>query len=50
VTLPAGFGKNGLPLGIQITGRTREDLHVLRVAKWAETVLDFDPGVPGIVG
>jgi amidase len=46
VTLPAGFGKNGLPLGIQITGRYREDLHVLRVAKWAETVLDFDPGVP----
>ena len=50
VTLPAGFGKNGLPLGIQIVGRYREDLHVLRVAKWAETVLDFDPGVPKIVG
>jgi Asp-tRNA(Asn)/Glu-tRNA(Gln) amidotransferase A subunit family amidase len=49
VTLPAGFGKHGLPLGIQIVGRPCEDLHVLRVAKWAETVLDFDPGVPGIV-
>jgi amidase len=49
VALPAGFGKHGLPLGIQIVGRYREDLHVLRVAKWAETVLDFDPGVPGIV-
>jgi Asp-tRNA(Asn)/Glu-tRNA(Gln) amidotransferase A subunit family amidase len=50
VTLPAGFGKNGLPLGIQIVGRYHEDLHVLRVAKWAEAVLDFDPGVPGILG
>jgi Asp-tRNA(Asn)/Glu-tRNA(Gln) amidotransferase A subunit family amidase len=48
VTLPAGFGKHRLPLGIQITGRYREDLHVLRVAKWVETVLDFDPGVPEI--
>jgi Asp-tRNA(Asn)/Glu-tRNA(Gln) amidotransferase A subunit family amidase len=50
VALPAGFGKHSLPLGIQIVGRPCEDLHVLRVAKWAETVLDFDPGVPGIVG
>ncbi len=49
VTLPAGFGKNGLPLGIQITGRICEDLHVLRAAKWVENVLDFDPGVPKIV-
>jgi amidase len=49
VTLPAGFGKHGLPLGIQIVGRPCEDLHVLRVAKWAETVLDFDPGVPKIM-
>jgi Asp-tRNA(Asn)/Glu-tRNA(Gln) amidotransferase A subunit family amidase len=49
VTLPAGFGKNGLPLGIQVVGRPRDDVHVLRVAKWAETVLDFDPGIPSIV-
>jgi Asp-tRNA(Asn)/Glu-tRNA(Gln) amidotransferase A subunit family amidase len=50
VSLPAGFGKNGLPLGIQIVGRPSEDLHTLRVAKWAESVLDFDPGIPKIVG
>jgi Asp-tRNA(Asn)/Glu-tRNA(Gln) amidotransferase A subunit family amidase len=46
VTLPAGFGKNGLPLGIQIVGDYRNDLHVLRVAKWIEATLGFDPGVP----
>jgi amidase len=46
VTLPAGFGRNGLPLGIQIVGDYRNDLRVLRVAKWVETILAFDPGVP----
>ena len=49
VTLPAGFGPNGLPLGIQLVGRYREDLHLLRVAKWAEATLAFDPGIPGIM-
>jgi len=49
VTLPAGFGPNGLPLGIQIVGRYHEDLHVLRVAKWLEAALAFDPGIPRIM-
>jgi Asp-tRNA(Asn)/Glu-tRNA(Gln) amidotransferase A subunit family amidase len=49
VTLPAGFGPHGLPLGIQIVGRYREDLRVLRIAKWLEAALGFDPGVPNIV-
>jgi Asp-tRNA(Asn)/Glu-tRNA(Gln) amidotransferase A subunit family amidase len=37
VTLPAGFGPNGLPLGIQ------------SVAKWLEAALGFDPGIPKIM-
>jgi Asp-tRNA(Asn)/Glu-tRNA(Gln) amidotransferase A subunit family amidase len=49
VNLPAGFGPNGLPLGIQIVGRYREDLRVLRIAKWMEARLDFDPGIPKIM-
>jgi Asp-tRNA(Asn)/Glu-tRNA(Gln) amidotransferase A subunit family amidase len=48
VTLPAGFGKNGLPLGIQIVGPYREDYRLLRVAKWVENALGFDPGLPNI--
>ena len=48
VTIPAGFGKNGLPLGLQIVGVFREDHRVLRVAKWIESVLMFAPGIPGI--
>jgi Asp-tRNA(Asn)/Glu-tRNA(Gln) amidotransferase A subunit family amidase len=46
VTLPAGCGPNGLPLGIQLVGDYRNDLHVLRTAKWVEATLGFDPGVP----
>jgi amidase len=46
ITLPAGFGKHGLPLGIQIVGDYRNDLRVLRTAKWIEMTLSFDPGVP----
>jgi Asp-tRNA(Asn)/Glu-tRNA(Gln) amidotransferase A subunit family amidase len=48
VSLPAGFGKNGLPLGLQVVGAYREDLRLLRVAKWVEGVLEFDPGLPRI--
>jgi amidase len=48
VTLPAGFGRNGLPLGLQIVSAYREDHRLLRVTKWAETVLGFDPGIPSI--
>jgi amidase len=46
VTLPIGFGKHGLPLGLQIVAAYRNDLHLLRVAKWTEAVLGFDPGSP----
>jgi Asp-tRNA(Asn)/Glu-tRNA(Gln) amidotransferase A subunit family amidase len=45
LALPAGFGKNGLPLGIQLVGRYREDLRTLRVAKWVENALAFHPGL-----
>jgi Asp-tRNA(Asn)/Glu-tRNA(Gln) amidotransferase A subunit family amidase len=45
LSLPAGFGKNGLPLGIQIVGPYREDHRTLRVAKWVESALGFNPGI-----
>jgi Asp-tRNA(Asn)/Glu-tRNA(Gln) amidotransferase A subunit family amidase len=45
VSLPAGFGQHGLPLGIQIVGAYREDLRMLRVAKWVETALKFNGGI-----
>jgi Asp-tRNA(Asn)/Glu-tRNA(Gln) amidotransferase A subunit family amidase len=48
VSLPAGFGKDGLPLGLQIVGAYREDYRMLRVAKWIEGVLMVDMGIPRI--
>jgi Asp-tRNA(Asn)/Glu-tRNA(Gln) amidotransferase A subunit family amidase len=48
LSLPAGFGKHGLPLGIQIVGGYREDLRMLRVAKWIETALKFDAGIADV--
>jgi Asp-tRNA(Asn)/Glu-tRNA(Gln) amidotransferase A subunit family amidase len=48
LSLPAGFGKNGLPLGLQIVGRYREDHRMLCVAKWIESALKFDPGIPTV--
>jgi Asp-tRNA(Asn)/Glu-tRNA(Gln) amidotransferase A subunit family amidase len=45
LSLPAGFGKNGLPLGVQIVGPYREDHRTLRVAKWVESALGFNPGI-----
>jgi Asp-tRNA(Asn)/Glu-tRNA(Gln) amidotransferase A subunit family amidase len=48
LSLPAGFGKNGLPLGVQIVGSYREDYRTLRVAKCVESALGFEPGIPKI--
>jgi Asp-tRNA(Asn)/Glu-tRNA(Gln) amidotransferase A subunit family amidase len=39
VTLPAGRGPNGLPVGVQLVGRPRDDAHLLAVARFAEVAL-----------
>jgi Asp-tRNA(Asn)/Glu-tRNA(Gln) amidotransferase A subunit family amidase len=39
VTVPAGTGPNGLPLGIQIVGRRGEDRAVLAWARWVAAAL-----------
>ena len=41
ITLPVALGAAGLPLGVQLVGRYRNDLHLLRVARWCESVLAF---------
>jgi Asp-tRNA(Asn)/Glu-tRNA(Gln) amidotransferase A subunit family amidase len=50
ISVPAGFGRNKLPLGVQIAGRYRDDVRALKAAKWVETTLGFDPGIPPIMG
>jgi Asp-tRNA(Asn)/Glu-tRNA(Gln) amidotransferase A subunit family amidase len=49
LSLPAGFGSKGLPLGLQVVGAYREDYRTLRVAKWIESALKFHPGIPGML-
>ena len=49
VALPAGFGRNGLPLGLQVVGPYRNDVRTLRVAKWIEATLAFQIGLPKLV-
>jgi Asp-tRNA(Asn)/Glu-tRNA(Gln) amidotransferase A subunit family amidase len=39
VTVPAGTGPNGLPLGIQIVGRQGEDRAVLAWAQWVASAI-----------
>ncbi len=47
ISIPSGFGPRGLPLGIQVAGRYREDEHALKVASWIESTLGFNPGLAG---
>lgn len=39
LTLPAGTGPMGLPIGVQIIARIGDDERLLRVARWVETRL-----------
>jgi Asp-tRNA(Asn)/Glu-tRNA(Gln) amidotransferase A subunit family amidase len=39
VTVPAGTGPNGLPLGIQIVGRQGDDRAVLTWARWVQAAI-----------
>ena len=40
VTVPAGTGPNGLPLGIQIVGRQGDDRAVLAWARWVQAAIE----------
>lgn len=41
LSLPAGFGSQGLPIGLQILGNTLSDALVLKAAKAFETTTEF---------
>jgi amidase len=47
ITMPSGRGPRGLPLGLQVVGRYREDERVLAVASWCERVLGVNLGLAG---
>jgi len=48
IALPAGADTDGLPLGLQLVGRPRQDEALLRVAAWCETVLAPPAWPPGL--
>ncbi len=41
ISVPAGFTEDGLPVGIQIVGRFRDDLGVLQLSKAFESATEF---------
>ncbi len=48
-SVPAGFTPEGLPVGIQIVGRSKEDFSVLQLAHAFEQATGFGKKRPGIV-
>jgi Asp-tRNA(Asn)/Glu-tRNA(Gln) amidotransferase A subunit family amidase len=40
ITIPAGKGPHGLPLGLQLVGRRYHDERLLQTAKWIDAALD----------
>ena len=45
ITLPAGFGPNGLPLGVQLVGALGDDLALLKIARGCEQVIALPPKI-----
>jgi len=48
ISVPAGFTPEGLPVGIQIVGRYRDDLGVLQIAHAIEQATKFSKRRPQI--
>jgi amidase len=50
ISVPAGFTDDGLPVGIQIVGRFRDDLGVLQIAHAFEKATHFADRRPPMLG
>jgi amidase len=50
ISVPAGFSADGLPVGLQIVGRPREDLAVLELARAFEHATRFGKRRPNLGG
>lgn len=48
ISLPGGFTRDGLPLGIQIVGKPRGDLQLLRLARAFEAATEFGKRRPDL--
>ncbi len=50
ISVPAGLGANGLPLGLQLIGRAFDEETVLKVAGVLEQAADFDAAPAFVAG
>jgi len=41
ITIPSGLARSGLPFGLQLARDAGGDAHLLRIARWCESVLRF---------
>ena len=48
ISVPCGFTPEGLPVGVQIVGRYRDDFGVLQLAKAFENATEFWKSVPSV--
>jgi aspartyl-tRNA(Asn)/glutamyl-tRNA(Gln) amidotransferase subunit A len=48
VSVPCGFGRDGLPIGLQLVGRFRGDVELLRIAALFEASQDLLSRWPGV--
>ena len=48
VSIPSGFSKDGLPIGMQIIGKKYEDLKVLAFAKKYEEIFEHSKIRPNL--
>lgn len=50
MSIPAGFTKDGLPVGLQLVGRPRDEMGLLQLASAFEGETNFWKQRPGLVG
>ena len=49
LSIPAGFNSAGLPIGVQLVGKPRGDLELLKIAHWFEQSTQFYRQRPRII-
>jgi len=49
ISVPCGFTKSGLPVGLQIVGRRRQEAAVLRAAAAFEAAAPWADRIPPVV-